>query len=240
MEFIKHRSIVLCVGLLAGMCSANAQGGSVSGSLALTSNYALRGLSQSRGDPALQGSLQYDSPLQWTVGVWGSTTRLDPRNSTRAEFDVYLSYRWTLSEDWRINTSFVRYIYPFDRKELEYDYNELVATLDYRNMAFFTVAWSPATARYSKQYYADANAVSYDVAWAAPLSRTFIANVGVGYYDLSDLFDRGYWYWSAGVGYERNGWHIAATYIGADAVAKQLFSPSVRVNGIVATVARRF
>ena len=210
------------------------------GSLAVTTDYVFRGVSQSRGGAALQGNAEYVLPAGWVTGVWGSTTRLDPRSGTRAEFDAYLSHRWNIGGDWNAKLTALHYFYPFDARELHYDYSELAAAMSYRNRAFLTVAWSFDASRYSTSGYADGNAISYDFAWITPLPHALTANVGVGYYDLSDLFDRGYWYWNAGIGYDIGDWHAEASYIGTDHTASRLFRRENVGNRWVATLLRRF
>ena len=44
-----------------------------SGSIGITSDYIQQGLSQTRGEPALQGGLRAQIDEHWTVGAWGSS-----------------------------------------------------------------------------------------------------------------------------------------------------------------------
>ena len=56
---------------LAGAGMGNAHAGT-SGSLALTSDYLFRGISQNNQEPALQGGIEYAADSGFYVGTWGS------------------------------------------------------------------------------------------------------------------------------------------------------------------------
>ncbi|MBW1999239.1 MAG: hypothetical protein JRJ29_14920, partial [Deltaproteobacteria bacterium] len=44
----------------------------IHGSLAFTTDYVFRGVSQTDGDPAVQGSFEYSHPTGFYLGLWGS------------------------------------------------------------------------------------------------------------------------------------------------------------------------
>src|SRR5688572_2731372 len=64
---------------------------SLSGYVAVTSDYRFRGISQSDRDFAPQGSLNLVGPDGWYVGTWASTVDFDPTNSgnPHVEVDIY-------------------------------------------------------------------------------------------------------------------------------------------------------
>jgi len=51
---------------------------------------------------------------------------------------------------------------------------------------------------------------------------------GAGYYDLRDLVDTGYWYWSAGVAFTYQSMQVDLLHIDTDDTAKRLFDSSPR------------
>ncbi len=67
------------------------------GSLGLTSDYVHRGVSQSEGNPAVQGSLAYWHPTGWYGGAWGSN--VDNWGTADLEVDLFLGYGRRLGGD---------------------------------------------------------------------------------------------------------------------------------------------
>ncbi len=70
------------------------------GSLALTSDYIQQGLSQTQGEPALQGGLRAQIDQRWTVGAWASQIDRYRRQSASTEIDLYAARAWRLSPEW--------------------------------------------------------------------------------------------------------------------------------------------
>lgn len=81
------------------------------------SEYRYRGLGQTRGKPALQGGIDYDSGKGYYLGVWGSTIKWIKDNSTATqgvdggvEIDLYGGYKFDLGGD-TLDVGFLRYQY---------------------------------------------------------------------------------------------------------------------------------
>src|SRR5688572_13877600 len=83
----------LCVGCLLCIGTAHAEV-EWSGSVALTSDYVQQGLSQTRGEPALQGGLRAQLDEQWAVGTWASAIDRYAGSGANLEIDVYASRAW--------------------------------------------------------------------------------------------------------------------------------------------------
>lgn len=75
MKMSKITAAVLAAGLLSGAVSANAADSAftTAGSVAMTSDYLYRGISQTSGAPALQGSLSVSHESGLYATVWGSS-----------------------------------------------------------------------------------------------------------------------------------------------------------------------
>ena len=71
----------------ATVMGAGAANAEVSGSVAFVSDYVFRGISQSDGGPAVQGSLDWTNDMFY-AGVWGSSIDLGVGESM--EFDLYV------------------------------------------------------------------------------------------------------------------------------------------------------
>jgi uncharacterized protein (TIGR02001 family) len=92
----------------------------------ITTNYVLRGISQTANKPALQGGLDYDTGVGFTAGTWLSS--LDFGDHTPVEWDLYGAYNFKLGP---LNASVggIGYIYPDSGRFGPYDYFEFTGTL---------------------------------------------------------------------------------------------------------------
>ncbi len=92
----------------------------------LTTNYVLRGITQSANKPALQGGLDYDTGVGITMGTWMSS--LDFGDHTPLEWDLYAAYNFKVGP---ISASVggIGYIYPDSGPLGSYDYFEFTGTL---------------------------------------------------------------------------------------------------------------
>jgi uncharacterized protein (TIGR02001 family) len=226
--------------LLLACGGARAQGWG--GSTGLSSNYVYRGLTQSDNQPAAQLDLHYYDPSGWFAGLWASSVKRSPYDSTSAEFDPYLGWQWRLAQPWSLRLEAVHHDYPWNNPGRHYDYEELSGTLAYADRVFATVAFSPDTSvetRYEGQVSGRA-ALSYDLALHQPLTAGFSAAAGLGYYDLRWAVDRGYVYWNAGLGWDRGRLHLELSWIDTGSTARRLFYDDVAVHRLVAGALWRF
>lgn len=212
-----------------------------SGSLAVTSDYIQQGLSQTLGEPALQGGLRAQIDEKWTVGAWASTIHRYERIGSGTELDLYAARAWKISPEWIAALTATHYFYPDDPAPAGYDYDELSASLGYRSTLFATVAWSP---NYSDASYRgvaeDRSALSYELSANQPIRGNWSGNAGVGYRDVSELFDERYWYGHAGLmlAARRLTLHLTYTYVAPN--ARRLFGDERASNSWSGTLIWRF
>lgn len=210
-------------------------------SLALTSDYIQQGLSQTRGKPAIQGGLRAQIDQRWTLGAWASSIDRYDWQSARTEIDIYAARAWRLSPEWITSLTATHYFYPDDGSYVNYDYDEVTASLGYRSTVFATVAWSPNYADASYRGYAhDRSTLSYELSANRPLLAGWSGNVGIGYRDLSDLFDEHYWYGHAGVMHSTERFTVHLTYTYVDRTARELFGHDRAAITWLGTVIWRF
>ena len=76
-------------------CISLAQG-DVSGDFSMVSDYRLRGISQSAGNPAIQGSFEININKSFYMGTWASS--VDYGDQTSLELDYFLGYHGKVSE----------------------------------------------------------------------------------------------------------------------------------------------
>jgi uncharacterized protein (TIGR02001 family) len=86
---------------LAGS-AATAHAGSSSGSVAVTSDYLFRGVSQTGRKPALQGGVTWTADNGTYAGAWGSSigwlSDADPGVSSQVELDGFLGYSGAIGD----------------------------------------------------------------------------------------------------------------------------------------------
>ena len=108
---MKHRLLRSCVvcGLLLGSHAAFAS--SLTGNLALTSDYTFRGLSQSWGQPALQGGVDLAAG-RWHVGAWASNVSRNSYPGGGLELDLFGDVGLFQQGDWSARAGLYGYVYP--------------------------------------------------------------------------------------------------------------------------------
>jgi len=217
----------------------------VGGSLAVTSDYIYRGVSESGRDPAAQADLHVNSSEGTYVGAWGSTR--DHTLEPYADFDVelYLGHRFDLSSAWGVTVEGRAYYYAGGMQEMSDDYQQISASLTYLDRWSLSVTAIPNAVRY---WYAQR--LSRSPAWVAETSVQWLLRGGLfltggaGYYESTGTGPGitsalGYAYGSAGLAYEYRSWRIDVGYFATQRRAAQLF-PYPRANHVAATLAWRF
>jgi uncharacterized protein (TIGR02001 family) len=206
--------------LLAALPAAAAD---VSGSLAVTTDYIYRGTSQTAGKPAAQAGVQFHSSAGWNAGMWGSSVDFQNGEGLAYELDLQAGYSWSLSPDWSMQVGYVHYAY-LDDGDAGYDYDEVSASISYQQRATASVAWSPNTSKHTYWgFISDRQTLAYELSLLQPLHPRWSLCAGVGYYDLSDIADTGYWYWSTGVAFTWQGMQLDVLHINTDATGRRLF-----------------
>ncbi len=111
--------------------------GEISAGAALTSDYVFRGISQTDGDPAVQGNIEYsiDTGVAGTsayVGFWGSNVNFNDGGQAHLELDALFGLRGDVGDtDLSWDLGGIYYAYPGANSRLDYDYWEIPLQLDY-------------------------------------------------------------------------------------------------------------
>ena len=99
---------------------------SFTGNIGLFSQYIFRGLTQTNGDPAVQGGIDYSHSSGFYLGTWASNISWLKENATQAngstiglygsggnvEVDFYGGFKWALSSDMTLDLGTLYYWYP--------------------------------------------------------------------------------------------------------------------------------
>lgn len=149
----------------------------------LASQYVTRGFSNSKGNPVVQGGVDYVHPSGFNFGFWMSTLSDKFVQDSWAETDYYAGYTKSFG-DLSIGTQIYYYIYPNGKfvydgsvKGQSYNYGELVPTLTYK--WFSAKYWYT----YTKDYFGVNDTTMFTTGRGH--SR------GSGYLDLNSNFDLG-------------------------------------------------
>jgi len=234
---------ILCFAMAALVAAlARAAPPQFSGSLTLSSDHLLRGVSRSSHDPALSAQVQGQSPDGWLASLWASTSRVRALDSTSVEMAATLGYALPLNEDWTAVGSYSHYESPWGFRPGFYRYDEFTVDLHWRESWLFSASYSPDTSRSASVYGPvwHRNAWAYEATWQHELKAGLRAWAGVGYYDLSDLFDSGYWYGSLGLGWRRGHWQLDASYVVPANEARRLSYPGTAGRRVLASLSYGF
>lgn len=188
---------------------------STSASVALSSEYIWRGISQTDGDPAISGSLDYSHSSGLYAGVWGSN--VDYGDDASAEFDAYLGFAGEFGESGiGYDVGVLRYMFPGE----DYNFNEVYGSLSY---SIFTagVAYSSDTLGSGEDGYY----WSLDAAYDLPVGLNLYG--GVGYYDADEnTFTTGiddYSHYWVGVSKDLAGFTLDLSYQDAESDAEDIY-----------------
>jgi uncharacterized protein (TIGR02001 family) len=241
------RGGVLFIGLLS---VAGATQAGVTSTWTLTNDYDFRGISQTAGDPAIQGSVDYAHASGWYVGAWGSNIDFGvpsggDLDNPKLELDVYTGFTKTLDSGLSYDVGGVYYSYP---EESTFNYLEL-----YGGMGFTAKSGLSIKGKlfYSPDFGGDftpgdtpAEYLGGDLTIPLPANFSILGHVGYSFGDYwDDLKDAGagdkYFDYSVGVGYTAGKFSLAAKWIdGSDLKESdglQYFSSESRVVVSVAT-----
>jgi len=169
------------------------EGGPVTWSLALTSDYVFRGITQTDYEPALQAGLTYSWDSGWYVGAWTSNVDFADDDGPSIEFDTYVGWSHDFSDTVNLDLSLVHYAY-FGEHDVygNIDYAEAIGKLTWNEMLSFTLAYAPD---YSN---ADFSSLYASIGGEWELGNEFSLNAGIGHTNFSDDVE-GYTDWNVGI-----------------------------------------
>ncbi len=212
-----------------------------SGSLGGTSDFVFRGLSLTRGKPAVQASLDIEFPREFYVGAFVATADPNPGPSPPVEMDFWAGRYWRVSEDFSGDLRLSQYTYPEDPRRVTYNRTELTATLGFRNQLYLAAIYSPNTkAIGSSAGYAEGDAWAVEVSGRHPLNERFAISAGFGHYGLNEIYHDSYNYWNATLTATLNPFEVQLAYLGVDDSAKEHFADDSVGDRVALTALWRF
>jgi len=212
------------------------------GSLALTSDYFVRGISRTNDQAALQMDLHFQSAEGLIAGVFAANAQIDPSQPKDAELDGFIGFAWNLG-DWRSKILASYYAYPWNSAGNGYNYVELAADVAFRGWLHFGLEYSPDAPRYLPYPYdrlAGVNEKSAEVNLQRQILGKLSATAGVGYSLLDGPASGGYTYWSVGAAFDVRSLSLAVSYVDTTAEAKALFYNAAATGRWIGTAIWRF
>jgi uncharacterized protein (TIGR02001 family) len=211
------------------------------GSLGITSDYIVRGITRSNDRAALQLDLHYFNSSGFTAGLFASNTQVDYEAPRDVELDAFVGFAWTAGNDWRGRILASHYAYPWNQEGSSYNYDEVDADLSYQEWLQIGVIYSPNAPRYVRHRGLMAvNSDSAEVNLQRPVVGKLSATAGIGYSHFDGPDPAGYAYWSVGAAYALAPVSLALSYVNTTAGAKALFYNAAADGRWTATVIWRF
>jgi uncharacterized protein (TIGR02001 family) len=187
--------------LLASASIAQAE---ITGNASVVSDYNWRGITQTAGDPAIQGGLDYAHDSGFYAGVWGSNVDFGDCCDENLETDLY--FGWSGGETLAWNVGLIYYLYPGADG---LNYPEIYASLGWEWLTG-KISYSNDFGNYDESaFYLEGNA-------AYELPANFGVKAHIGYSDgdgIEAAYGEGsYFDWSVGVTYALGNFTLGLTY----------------------------
>jgi uncharacterized protein (TIGR02001 family) len=197
---------------LSSAVAAQEGGIGFSANVGVTSDYKFRGISQSDGEPVVQGGVDVDFGNGIYLGTWASQVDFAyGADETKYEQDVYAGYAGEISETVSFDVGYIFYAYHgSDRSE---DYQEVYGSLSISDLTLGLA--------YSNDYWAETGAFYYPYAeysFALPADVSLDFHVGANVFDEEGfLFEAdSYMDYSVSVGKAFGGLSLSASLVGTD------------------------
>ena len=216
--------IALSLGLLVGT-PQQAAADEWGGSLDLTSDYIVRGISRSNDQAALQLDLHYLNSSGFLAGLFASNSRIDPNRPVNVELDGFLGFGWTAGPDWRGKILATHYAYPGPRYGFDYTYDELDLEWTYQDWLNTSLTFSPDAPRFSSYRggWVTGAAESAELNVQRPVLGKLSATAGAGYAFYGSSDTSGYAYGSLGLAYDLSPVSLVLSFVNTTSGAKRLF-----------------
>lgn len=213
----------------------------VGGSLELSSDYLVRGISRTSHGAAVQADLHVASDAGWLAGVFASNIRFDSGDERSAELDAFAGYAWQAGDAWRTKLVAAYYGYAGNSAGSQYNYAEASVEAAYAGWLDLDLIYSPNSPRYLPyRGVAGVSDTSVEANMHTPWHHRLAAAAGIGASRLGGPGGGTYAYWSAGGALDLAPLSISLNYVSTSAEAAALYYGAAAHNRWVATMLWRF
>jgi len=165
------------------------------GDIKFLSEYSYRGYSKSRGNPVVQGHIDYQDPIGWFAGLGVSQVSFDdqPVEPSSVEFKPYAGWSLPISADWRGELFVNGYIYDDKVFARRADYAEIYSAVYFQDWLSGKISVAPDA--YQRQH----TVLNYELSYRQDILDNLQFSGGLGYYQAGSLIGEDYFYWNLGV-----------------------------------------
>ena len=156
-------------GLIFSLSSLSFADVSLSGNIAITSDYVWRGMTQNAGDPSVSGGFDLEDDSGFYLGVWAANVSADDDDTVAGsgsmELDGYLGYSGSFNDDAGYDIGYIAYTYPnYD----SWDFEEVYLTFDFYGVyVSYAAGMDSANDYYEVGYGVDAGPGSFSISYGA-------------------------------------------------------------------------
>ena len=211
------------------------------GSIGATSDYVLRGISQSNGAAALQGELHWSFLPGWSSGFLASQVQHLPHQTT-LELGEYLQWHDALSADLDLGVAATNYHYPHDPRPISYSYDELSLSLAWRDQIYLALSWTPKLNLYSLTdgLARDRQVYTFEASVHRNLRPRLDLTAGIGFYDPAGLEYAAYGYGNLALAWHYDHWRADLAWIWVQNASHRQYSAGPAGGPLAATLAWSF
>ncbi len=176
------------------------------GDVKFLSEYNYRGYSKSRGNPVVQGHIDYQDTVGWFAGLGVSQVGFDDQTvePSSVEFKPYVGWNLPVSEDWHGELFVNGYIYDDKVFARRADYAEIYTALHYQDWLSGKVSVAPDA--YQRQH----TLLNYELTYRRDILDNLQFSAGLGYYQAGPVIGEDYFYWNLGMS-----WYVTS-YLSLD------------------------
>ncbi|WP_339673779.1 TorF family putative porin [Dasania marina] len=187
----------------------------------IATDYMFRGISQTLNDSAVHAAFDVSHTSGLFAGVWSSNVDSQDRgpldDQADQEIDIYVGYGTSLSEDWTVDATAIRYTFPGTASDTDLDWEELLVGVHYREYVSLLMGYS------DKVFNLDDKGIYYGLSGNLPLAHNTRLTASVGYYDLDAPLNDSYMDWSIGAEADIGMFTARLAYIDTDSAADKIF-----------------
>ncbi|MBP6057678.1 MAG: TorF family putative porin [Nitrosomonas sp.] len=168
----------------------------LSGNLTGTTDYIWRGYFKSDGKPVAQANIDYEFKSGIYLGSFASTVNFADHgfeNRSTAEFRPYLGFAYKLSDDWRFNTAWTRYLYDGKIFGQVADYNEFYFYSHFRDLLTINLNFS------ENSYQQNHMSLNTEITGRYPITDSIEISSTLGYNKQKKVLGYDYLYWTSGL-----------------------------------------
>jgi uncharacterized protein (TIGR02001 family) len=222
-----------------GLAQAEDDGFTVSGNVALTSDYRFRGISQSDESGAIQGGFDAEFGPGFYVGAWGSSVDFDSNDGYDGSLELDYYGGWTMpigDTDFSVDIGYIYYDYPGDNGS-DGDYQEV----------YLGGAWKGLSLQvnYSDDYYAGTDDFYYvSAGYSHSFSDHLSLDLHVGYNKLEEnggflsSDEDNYTDYSVTLGYAIAGVDLSVAYVGTTLDENDVFGTDWAEDTAIFTISK--